>query len=181
METNWLNSTTETKSSSSFTVSGPIVFVTFAANGSSTQHGRNEFKLSFSAVETGQVLSGNYDDYRFTHFHFRDPSGSVAYPQMKGDSKYSPREVVTFTISTLQNHTVFLNALDLQNDSLCRLDSFTRFYYTSKLSFANQIGNTLTDYRYDIICAVSNKTKWFVSSLDAKNILLQVLWKYNEY
>jgi len=159
MGTNGLNSTKETERNSSFTVSGPIVFVTFAANGHFPQYERNEFKLSFTAVETGEVLSGNFDHYNFTHFHFREPSGSISYPQMKGDSQYSPKEVVTFTISTLQNHTVYLNAVDLEKDSLCRHDSFSRFYYTSKHRFANRYGNKTTDYRYYIIRAVSKKVE----------------------
>jgi len=127
------------ESDSSAAFAGPIVFVTYNTN-SSSYYGRNGFKLNFAAVETGQALSGNFDDYQFTHYHFRDPVGSISYPQMKGDSQYSPNEIVTFTISTLRNHTVYLDALDLEYDPLCQFDSFTRLFFNSEDRTLERVG-----------------------------------------
>jgi len=133
---------------SSFTVSGPIVFVTFrkTRSGYSSFYDRSKFKLSFAAVETGRPLYGNFDYFKFTHFHFQNLTGSISYPQLKGDNQYSPEEIVTFTISTFSNHRFYIDAVDLEYDTLCRNDSLTRFYYHSRGTYY-QNGPDTSEYR----------------------------------
>jgi len=99
-------------------------------------------------VETGQALSGYFDDYKFTHFHFQGPSGSMTFPQMRGDNQYSSKEVAMFTISTLQDHTVYLNTLDIEDEPLCRYDTFSRFKSIPDESYwYRRFGKETKDYR----------------------------------
>jgi len=143
MKLNLFTRTKEAKSNSSFTLSGPIVFMTFTANTFLS----SQFKISFAAVETGRPPYENFDDYKFTHYHFRDLSGSFSYPELKGNSHNLWDEVVTYTISTIENHTVYLDALDLENNSLCQYESFDRFYYNYESKDFTQAGPEAQGFR----------------------------------